>query len=255
MIASRLAVTGILMLAIATPLLALDKSAFVRDIEHAKALEAQGKAAEALSFWERLRPKYAGEQGHYENELGNFYSKVRQYDKAEKAYLDGIALKGKYPRLYIGLALVYSDQSRYADAEQWAVRATSEFPNWWLGYHTLGEIARKQEDFRKATSWFRKALSTEPQAQTHWLLALTAYELKDWQSVVDSMQAAINLDRTLAGDRFGMPVAAISLAQLGRFKDAYAAVDTLRKNNSKLRENDIQQLRAHIRSLEQKKGG
>lgn len=230
--------------------MAFDKNEFVRDIEHAKSLAAQGKRSEAISYWERLKPKYSGAQGHYENELGNLYSEIHAYDKAEKTYLEGIALKGKYPRLYVGLAFVYLDQNRYTDAEKWAKRAVEEFPNWWLGYYSLGEIDRKQNNFVTAKTWLKKSLNVEPQAQSFWLLAIVSYELKEWQTVIDSVEAGINLDKTYLADENGMTVAAVSLAHVGRYRDAYQTIETLKKNNPKVKKEDIDKVIDAIKNME-----
>lgn len=239
-----------LLLSAMQPALAFNKNEFVKDIEYTKALVAQGRQKEAIAYWEKFKPKYGGAQGHYENELGNLYSNAKMYDRAEKAYLDGVALKGKYPRLYIGLAFVYHDQNRFAEAEKWATRAIEEYPNWWLGYATLGQIEWRQNNFTSARTWLKKSLDIEPQALTLWLLAIVSYELKDPQTAIDSMEAAINLDRSYMGDEQGMTVVAVALAQVGRYKDAYAAIASLEKSNAKVKKSDLQAVISEIRKLE-----
>lgn len=227
-----------------------DQKSFVRDVGYAQQLVAQGKQSEGIAFWEELKGKYGGAQGHYENALGDFYSNARLYDKAEKTYLEGIALQGRYPRLYIGLAFLHLNQGKSAEAEKWARRATVEFPRWWLGYYTLGEIARRNDRFESAGHWLKKSLEIEPQPQTFWLLASVLYELKDYRATVDAMEKAINLDRTYLGDLDGMKASAISLAHLGRYKDAYEAVEVLTKNNPKLKQAEAQAIVDEIRKLE-----
>lgn len=227
-----------------------DQKDFVRDVGHAQQLLAQGRQSEGIAFWEKLRGKYGGAQGHYENALGDLYSNVKMYDKAEKAYLEGIDLQGRYPRLYIGLAFVYLNQDKSAEAEKWARRATVEFPRWWLGYYALGEVARRNDRLESAGHWLKRSLEVEPQPQTFWLLATVFYELKDYRASVDSMEKAINLDRTYLGDPDGMKASAISLAQLGRYKDAYAAVEILAKNNPRLKQSEAQAIVDEIRKLE-----
>jgi len=228
-----------------------DQKEFVRDVGRAQQIAAQGKASEGIAFWEKLKGKYGGERGHYENALGDLYSNAQMYDKAERAYLEGIALQGKYPRLYTGLAFVYLHTDRPAEAEKWAKRATTEFPNWWVGYYTMGEIARKGERPQDARVWLKKSIDAEPQPLTYWLLAIISYDLKDYQAVVSSMEAAINRDRQYLGDHNGMKTSAISLAHLGRYKDAYAAVDALKKNNPKVKQAEVQAIVSEIKRLEQ----
>lgn len=227
-----------------------DQKEFVRNVGHAQRMVAEGKAGEGIAFWEKLKDKYGGAQGHYENALGDLYSSARMYDKAEKAYLEGIALPGNYPRPYIGLAFVYSHTNKPAEAEKWAKRATTEFPNWWLGYYTLGGIARTHDRPQDARRLLQKSLDLEPQPQTYWLMAIVAYDLKDYRAVVSSMEAAVNRDRQYLADENGMKASAISLAHLRRYKDAYAAVDTLRKRNPKVKEAEAQAIVNEIRKLE-----
>jgi tetratricopeptide (TPR) repeat protein len=245
----RIVILFALMISIHTAM-AFDTKEFVRDVGHAQQMAAQGKQSEAIAFWEKLKGKYGGAQGHYENALGDLYSNAKLYEKAEKAYLDGIALQGKYPRLYTGLAFVYLHQKKPAEAEKWARRATVEFPSWWLGYYTLGGIARSNDNLESARHWLKKSLDIEPQPQTFWLLAIVAYELKDYRATIDSMEKAINLDKKYLADENGMKASAISLAQLGRYKDAYAAVGALNRNNPKLKDAEVQAIVEEIKRLE-----
>jgi hypothetical protein len=68
------------------------------------------------------------------------------------------------------------------------------------------------------------------------------------------MEAAVNRDRQYLGNRHGMTASAISLARLGRYKDAYKAVDTLKKNNPKVSQGETQSIVNDIRTLEQAGG-
>ena len=231
-----------------------DQKGFVRDVGHAQELLAQGKQSEGIAFWETLRGKYGGAQGHYENALGDMYSNAKMYDKAEKTYLEGVALQGRYPRLYIGLAFLYLNQDKPAEAERWAKRATVEFPRWWLGYYTLGEIARRNDRFDSAGHWLKRSLEVEPQPQTFWLLATVLYELKDYRATVDSMEKAINLDRAYLGDTDCMKASAMSLAHLGRYKDAYGVVELLTKHNPRLKQVEAQAIVDEIAKLERSAG-
>src|SRR5215813_2375677 len=228
-----------------------DRKEFVRDVGHARQLAAQGKQSEGIAYWEKLRPRYGGAQGQYENALGDLYSNAKMYDKAEKTYLQGIALQGKFPNLYTGLAFVYLHTDRPAEAEKWAKRATSEFPKWWQGYYTLGEIARKGDRPQDAKVWLKKSVEVEPQPVTYWLMAMVAYDLKDYQSVVSSMEQAINRDKQYLGDQYGMKASAISLARLGRYKDAYRAVEILKKNNPKVTQAETQAIIDDVKTIEQ----
>jgi tetratricopeptide (TPR) repeat protein len=214
-----------------TNALAIDEHQFVKDIQFAKDLAAKGGLKEAITFWEHKKPQYAGGQGQYENELGNFYSAAKEYGKAEQAYKDGVALHGKYPPLYIGLAISYADQGRFKEATDWASRATREYPSWWRGYYTLGEIDRRQEKYPEAKGYLQRSIQLQPMPATYWLLAIVGYELKEPRTTIAAMGSAIGLDKRYAGDEEGMEVMAVSLAQVGRYQDAYNALNTLKQNN------------------------
>lgn len=225
---------------------------FVHDINHAKSLFAAGKQQDAIAYWENLAAKYGKAEGHYENELGNFYSHAGMHDQAAKAFLDGIALKTAFPRLYIGLAFTYVDQRRFTEAEKWATRAVQEFPNWWLGYTTLGQLEWRRNNFTQAKLWLERSLKVEPQPLTYWLRSFVAFDLKDPQLAVESMETAINLNPSYLRNEEGMLVSAVSLAQVGRFRDAYNAVALLKKHNPSVNQESIKRVMDEIKRLENK---
>lgn len=230
--------------------MALDRHAFVNDVVYAQEVFSQGNRQEAIEYWEQRRSAYGGRDGHYEAALADLYARAHMDDFAEETYLEGIALEAGYPRLYTGLAMVRLRQGNAAEAEQWARRAVNEYPGWWLGYYTLGEISRRVENYQEAKVWLDRSLNVEPQAQTHWLMAIVANELADFPLVVHSMEHAISLDRAYMADDHGMLVAAYALARLGRFQHAYGALDTLRTSNPEADENFIRDVERQINQLE-----
>jgi len=85
-----------------------------------------------------------------------------------------------------------------------------------------------------------------------WTRANT-YELKEYEAAVQSMEMAVNLNRSYAGDKDGMIVAAVSLANLGRFQDAYGALDTLKDNNKNITVAEIDNVRREIAKVQKSK--
>lgn len=229
---------------------AFDRDQFIEDVVYAQELFSQGSRQEAIEYWLERSPQYGGVDGHYEAALADLYARAHMDDLAEQTYLEGIALDTGYPRLYTGLAMIRLRQGDAADADRWARRAVAEYPGWWLGYYTLGEIFRRVENYQVAKIWLEKSLNVEPQAQTHWLMAIVANELADFPLVVHSMEGAISLDREYMADEHGMLAAAYALGRLGRFRDAYWALEILQTNNPEVDESSIRHVAGLIQELE-----
>jgi tetratricopeptide (TPR) repeat protein len=223
---------------------------FVTDLRYAKSMVAKEEKA-GIAYWEKLWILYGGAPGgRYETELGTFYSNAGRYEQAEKAYLQAIALEDASPRPYVGLSFVHLEQGRFAEAEKWARRAVDEFPKHWIGYTTIGHVEWKQKRYASAQSWLKKSLNYQFRAATFWMLAIVSYELKDWQSTITSMDAATKLDASYRGDESGMRVAAIALAHVGRYRDAYQLVELLQTNNPSIKRSAIEALVNKVRELE-----
>ncbi|MBV1790836.1 hypothetical protein KQ940_22470 [Marinobacterium sp. D7] len=212
--------------------MAFDKEEFVRDIEHAKLLALQGKADEAINYWRGKRNEYSGVGGQYEYQLGTLYlDNTTEYDKAILAYEDGLKISPPYPRLYIGMALAYINKHDYSEANFWADRAVQEYPNWWLGYHTKSQIAWNVGDYTQGVEMARESLRKEMNGAGFYVLAVSSWGLRDYETVAKSVEAAINLEPRFKSEPNIMILAAQSLAYLGREKDAYATLDVLQSSD------------------------
>jgi tetratricopeptide (TPR) repeat protein len=222
---------------------------FIADIEYAKSLGSKGGVADAIRFWEKKRSVYAKTDGFYEFELGTFYASAVDFPRAEKAYHEAIAINPVSPKFCVGLAFLYLEQKRVADAISWAENAVKANPKDPLGHYALGEIERRQENYAAARDHLKKSLRISPGAHAAWLLAIVSYELNDSETVVQSMEMAVNLDKSYAADKPGMLVTAVSLARLGRFEDAYGALNTLKSNNPKITDADVGAARKEIDRL------
>jgi tetratricopeptide (TPR) repeat protein len=248
-VCARLLFASLLFLVI-HPASAFNDNDFLTDLRHAKSMVAKDENA-GIGYWEKLWVLYGGAPGgRYETELGTFYSNAARYDKAEKAYLDAIELDDPSPRPYVGLSFVHLEQGRFADAEKWAKRAVDEFPKHWIGYTTIGHVEWKQKRYASAQSWLKKSLNYQFRAATFWMLAIVSYELNDWQSTITSMDSATKLDASYRSDENGMRVAAIALAQLGRYGDAYEMVELLQSSNPRIKPGAIESLMKKVKELE-----
>ena len=226
---------------------------FIKEIEHAKSLAVQKKLPEAIQYWEQKRSRYAKTDGYYEYELATFYSSARRFKDAERMYQEGHTINPRIEKFNIALAFLYLEQNKIAEAVKWANRAITEYPLDPSGHATLGEIERRQGNNTAARDHLKASLRVSPTAHTAWLMSIVSYELKEYEAAVQSMEMAVNLNRSYAGDKDGMIVAAVSLANLGRFQDAYGALDTLKDNNKNITVAEIDNVRREIAKVQKSK--
>ncbi|HYC86695.1 MAG TPA: tetratricopeptide repeat protein [Chryseosolibacter sp.] len=89
---------------------------------------------------------------------GLIYTKLRDYEKAEKAFVNAISLDNKNAELKINLGTVYYYQGKYDSARQLlnaVINETSE-PN---AYNTLALIETATGNYPAAMGWISKALA------------------------------------------------------------------------------------------------
>ena len=97
-------------------------------------------------------------KGHYELELGTFYSRMKEFDKAEQTYLMGMQLNGEYPRLNISLSYIYLWTGRFDKASALLDFTVEEYPDWWSGYYTKAHHEFLIENYQDAKHLAEKSL-------------------------------------------------------------------------------------------------
>tara|TARA_R110002073_G_scaffold119232_9_gene260370 strand:- start:2104 stop:2874 length:771 start_codon:yes stop_codon:yes gene_type:complete len=206
---------------------------FVNDITHAKELFDEGKHDAAIKYWEGKQPAYGGQQGHYELELGTFYSRMKTFDKAEQTYLAGMALGGKYPRLNVSLSYIYLWTGRFDQSSALLDETIKEYPDWWSGYYTKAHHEFLTENYKSAKKLAEQSVSIMETARGFMLLARISYALNDTRSVISAIEEAINIEPNFLADLTAMKIYAVSLATEGLNGEAIAVIEEVKKNNEK----------------------
>lgn len=211
---------------------AFDQQGFVNDISHAKELFEKGEHEAAIKYWESKQPAYGNQQGHYEFELGTFYSRMKAFDKAEQTYLAGMALEGKYPRLNISLSYIYLWTGRFDQASALLDKTIKEYPNWWQSYYTKAHHEFLTKKYKTAKKFIEQSLALTETARGYILLARISFELNDTRSVISSIEEAINLEPNYLADLSAMKIYAVSLATEGLNNEAIAVIEEVKSNNA-----------------------
>jgi len=217
---------------------AFEQKDFVDDITHAKELFDKGEHDTAIKYWESKHSIYAGQQGHYELELGTFYSRMKAFDKAEQTYLEGMQLEGKYPRLNVSLSYIYLWTGRFDQASAILDKTINEYPDWWSGYYTKAHHEFLTENYQDAKKFAEQSLSITETARGFMLLARTCFALNDTRSVISAIEEAINIEPNFLADLTAMKIYAVSLATEGLNGEAIAVIEEIKKNNEKAAEDE-----------------
>ncbi len=224
---------------------------FVTDITLAKEMFDKGEHDAAIKYWESKQSAYGGQTGHYELELGTFYSRMKAFDKAEQTYLAGMQLDGKYPRLNISLSYIYLWTGRFDQASALLDETIKEYPDWWSGYYTKAHHEFLTENYQEAKILAEQSLSITETARGFILLARASFELNDTRSVISAIEEAINIEPNFLADLNAMKIYAVSLATEGLNGEAIAVIEEIKMNNEKAA--DDEELKKLLTELEKKK--
>ncbi len=93
------------------------------------------------------------------NNIGDVYSRRKEYDKAEKAFKRALELKPNYGDAYHNLANIYAVTGKFDLAIENYNKALSLNPNIWQSYYALAAIYSKLNDQVKAKEYYLKAKS------------------------------------------------------------------------------------------------
>ena len=230
---------------------AFEQKDFVTDVTQAKDLFDKGKHDEAIKYWEGKQSVYGGQQGHYELELGTFYSRMKAFDKAEQTYLAGIELGGKYPRLNVSLSYIYLWTGRFDQSSALLDETIKEYPDWWSGYYTKAHHEFLTENYQAAKKFAEQSLSITETARGFMLLARISYALDDTRSVISAIEEAINIEPNFLADLTAMKIYAVSLATEGLNGEAIAVIEEIKRNNEKAAEDE--ELEKLLTELEKQK--
>jgi len=233
---------------------AYDMVIFDQDIEKARSMMISGKADEAIMYLESKRGEYGGNQGYFEYELGSLYFRVGRFADAEREYKRSLEMGGlDYRPALLGMALTLDSLKRFDEAAEYAEQVIERFPNWYAGYYAKASIDYGLGNNQTAREYIHKALEIEQGADSYYLLAGIAYELKDYRTVVSAMNSAVNMDKSYLGEREGMLRLVFSLTNLRGFDSALEALELYKSHNPDADAGEIGKIKKKIITVKNKK--
>lgn len=234
---------------------AFDETAFIDDITQAKELFAQGEHDSAIKYWEGKRSDYAGQEGHYEYELGILYSRLKAFDKAEKIFQKGLELNSKYPRIYVGLSNVYLWTGRFDKSSSLLDDMINAYPEVWLSYYSKAHQEYQLKNYKAAKELSEVALSKQTNAKSYYMLARSSFELNEPRTVISAIENAINLEPNYLANLSAMKIYAVSLASEGLYDQAIIAIEEVKKQNEQAADDEeLDKLLQELKNPEKKNG-
>ena len=130
-------------------------------IGYARVAQYQQMHAEALERWTTVKDKFPDKIEAYLG-LGNAYSELSNYDKAEAMFLKTQAMDPANPWGFIGYARVAQRQHIYAQALKRWTTVKEKFPDKIEAYIGHGDIYTCLAKYKKAETMFLKAQAMDP---------------------------------------------------------------------------------------------
>jgi tetratricopeptide (TPR) repeat protein len=148
-----------------------------------------------------------------------------RFTEAEQAYQHGLGLSPNSLGGMSGLAQVYSQTARAADAERLLNQVVSADPRRRDDVLLLGELHMRSKDYQGALDWLTRAERLKPDARAEVLLAISYQQLKRMDEANHYLELAKHRDpnnpdveRTLAN----------YYREVGKYDDAVAALKAIK---------------------------
>jgi len=148
-----------------------------------------------------------------------------QFKESEAAYQHGLSLSPGSPEGNSGLAQVYSQMGRSADAERLLALVIAADPRQRDDLLLMGELHMRDKDYQGALNWLSRAESLKPDARSEVLLAMSYQQVHKLDMADHFLELARHRDP-------GNPEVERSLAnyyrQVGKYGDAVTALKAIR---------------------------
>jgi tetratricopeptide (TPR) repeat protein len=145
-----------------------------------------------------------------------------RYQMAEEELRQAVAESPNDAGIHAVLGLCLSCQQRYQEATLEAEVAIAIAPDSPFPHYILGYILCERQQLTAAQKAIREAIQLNPYQASHFaLLARCHYQQKQWQASLEAATKGLSLDPE---DVECLNYRALSLSQLGRGKEAMAAV-------------------------------
>lgn len=137
--------------------------------------------------------------------LGIAHMQLQQFTRAEKALRTSASLSAeRFPQPLIALATLYSNQSRFADAEPLAAQAVELDDSLWYAHYELARARFKLGSYAEALPSARAVVREQPDyARGRLLLALLHAQLQQYDRALPHLDAYLLLEPA-APDRIRM---------------------------------------------------
>ena len=134
----------------------------------AETLKAAGRNKEAEETYQTAISLRPGDWPAY-NEMANFYYRdLRDYQKAEAAYLAGIKVAPGIPALHSNLGGLYFDLGRWDDAAREFRKSVELIPSYAFGHSNLGTVLFYEGKYAEAAHEDQEAANLEPAKHLWW---------------------------------------------------------------------------------------
>lgn len=163
--------------------------------------------------------------------MGRAYRALKEYGKAERAYLRAIELKGDYPEARYNLGLLQVRQGRFDEAEASYRTAIRHNPRYWQAWFNLGVLYSRMDRDDDAIDAYTRVLDIRPGYKRARLNLAVRYIKKEmfkeaiglYRSVLarDDTYAIAWINLGLAYDRVGDNAAAMEALTRAMELDPY----------------------------------
>jgi len=158
------------------------------------ALYQAGHLADVVRDGEALAARYPRSL-MLQNIAGAACIGLKQFEKAERAFRNAIALAGEHAELHNNLGAALEAQGKYDEAIAAFEHAAALDPHYASAHYNQGNALRKTRRFYEAADCYERALALKPDyAEAHNNLGLTLRQLRALPEAIASFERAIALN-------------------------------------------------------------
>lgn len=146
--------------------------------------------------------------------LGRAYYHLRDLDKAQEAYLNGLRLHPHSPNAYNNLGIVLRQKKQYAHAIEAFQKALDVFPGFHQAANNLGNVYRVQEQWDLAIAAYQRAMTLPTEPQIPYNLGITYLQKGELQKAQEHFLKSLNRNPNFAPARQALQSMGISQESL-----------------------------------------
>lgn len=112
--------------------------------------------------------KYSPNSTQNLNNLGDYYSRRKEYQRSIESYQKALALNPQYADVYNNLANTYSQMGQFEKAIELYEKALSLNPSLWQTYQNIAAIYVNNKQYPQAVAYMEKASKVRPELSRVW---------------------------------------------------------------------------------------